>query len=127
MRVAIRAEDLPESRRWLIFAAIMLPYVFYAFCWNTGSFLHPYLADSLGLSRQQVASFYTLQGLGALIGAVLISPIADRYSRRMTLAILTICFGLASISSLYVFSYAAALTQRFAMGFFPGRRVWLHC
>jgi predicted MFS family arabinose efflux permease len=120
MRTAIRAEDLSNCRRWLIFAAMMLPYVFYSFCWNTESFLRPYLADSLGLSRQQVTSFYTLQAFGALIGALLISPVADRYSRRTTLALLTLGFGLASISSLYVFTYAAALLQRFTMGFFLG-------
>ena len=49
-------------------SAEQLPYVFYAFCWNTESVLRPYLADSLGLSRQQVTAFYSLQAFGALIG-----------------------------------------------------------
>ena len=116
----IRAEDLSSLRRWLTFGALMLPYIFYAFCWNTENFLRPYLAESLGLSRQQVAAFYTLQALGALLGSVVMSQVADRYSRRITFVLLTLGFGGAALSSIYVFSYATALSQRFVMGFFLG-------
>ncbi len=116
----IRAEDLSATRRWLTFAALMLPYVFYAFCWNTENFLRPYLAESLRLTKQQVAAFYTLQALGALLGSVVMSQIADRYSRRVTFSAVTLGFGAASLASFYVFDYATALTQRFVMGFFLG-------
>ena len=44
---AIRAEDLPLFSRGLIFVAVMAPYVFYAFCWNTENFLRPYVAEAL--------------------------------------------------------------------------------
>ena len=67
-----------------MFAALMGVYVFYAFCWNTENFLRPYMAESLGLSKEQVAAFYTLQAFGALIGALIIPQFADRYSRRST-------------------------------------------
>ena len=117
---AVRAEDLTEPRRWLMFAALMSVYVFYAFCWNTENFLRPYMAESLGLSKGQVAAFYTLQALGALIGALTIPQFADRYSRRNTFALIAIGFGIASIASLGVSSFYSALTQRFAMGFFLG-------
>ena len=117
---AVRAEDMSALRRWITFGAIMLPYLFYAFCWNTENFLRPYLADALHLTRQQTASFYTAQALGALFGAVLISQIADRYSRRTTFALISIGFGLAALSSLFVSSYVTALAQRFVMGFFLG-------
>ena len=118
--VSVRAEDISALRRWITFGAIMLPYLFYAFCWNTENFLRPYLADALHLTRQQTASFYTAQALGALFGAVLISQIADRYSRRTTFALISIGFGLAALSSLFVSSYVTALAQRFVMGFFLG-------
>lgn len=118
--IELRAEDLSPLRRWLTFAAIMAPYLFYAFCWNTENFLRPYLAESLSLDRQQVASFYTAQGLGALFGAVIISQLADRYGRRGTFALICAAFGLASIGSLLVTDYATALLQRLAMGFFLG-------
>ena len=117
---AVRAEDLTEPRRWLMFAALMSVYVFYAFCWNTENFLRPYMAESLGLSKGQVAAFYTLQALGSLIGALTIPQFADRYSRRNTFALIAIGFGIASIASLGVSSFYSALTQRFAMGFFLG-------
>ncbi len=116
----VRAEDLSETRRWLTFAALMGVYVFYAFCWNTENFLRPYMAESLGLTKEQVAGFYTLQALGALIGALIIPQFADRYSRRNTFALIAVAFGFASIASLAVTSFFTALAQRFVMGFFLG-------
>ena len=116
--VAMRAEDITPTRRWMMFAAIMSVYVFYAFCWNTENFLRPYMAQSLGLTKGEVAYFYTLQALGALIGALTIPQFADRFSRRNTFALIAVGFGVASITSLGVNSLPAALVQRFAMGFF---------
>lgn len=116
----VRAEDLSTVRRCVIFAAIMAVYIFYAFCWNTENFLRPYMAQSLGLSKEQVASFYTLQALGALIGAIIVPHFADRYSRRNTFALIAAAFGIASIFSLGVHSFPSALAQRFVMGFFLG-------
>ena len=115
-----RAEDISTARRGLIFAAIMSVYVFYAFCWNTENFLRPYMAESLRLSKEQVSAFYSLQALGALVGALIIPQFADRYSRRSTFALIAIAFGAASVGSLAVSSFASALTQRFIMGFFMG-------
>jgi MFS family permease len=120
MAVPMRAEDITAARRWIIFAAIMSVYVFYAFCWNTENFLRPYMAESLRLNKEQVAAFYTLQALGALIGALILPQFADRYSRRSTFALIAIAFGTASVGSLLVNSFASALTQRFIMGFFMG-------
>lgn len=121
MNAASSAEvEAERTRRWIVFAFIMLPYVFYAFCWNTENFLRPYLAESLGLNKEQVASFYTAQALGALIGAIILSQIADRFSRKLTYAGLSIGFGIASVASLYVVDFSSALAQRFVMGFFMG-------
>lgn len=120
MTLPTRAEDIPTARRWLIFATIMGVYVFYAFCWNTENFLRPYMAESLGLRKEQVAAFYSLQALGALVGALIIPQFADRYSRRSTFALIAIAFGAASVGSLGVTSFASALAQRFIMGFFMG-------
>ena len=103
-----------------MFAALMGVYVFYAFCWNTENFLRPYMAESLGLSKDQVAAFYTLQAFVALIGALIIPQFADRCSRRNTFALIAVAFGVASIASLGVSSFYSALAQRFVMGFFLG-------
>lgn len=116
----LRAEDLSPLRRWLTFAAIMAPYVFYAFCWNTENFLRPYMAEALSLDRRQVASFYTAQALGALFGAVIISQLADRYGRRNTFVLVCAGFGLAAMGAFLVSDYESALVQRLLMGFFLG-------
>lgn len=100
-----------------MFAALMGVYVFYAFCGNTENFLRPYMAESLGLSKEQTTAFYTLQAFGALIGALIIPQFADRYSRRNTFALIAVAFGLASLG---VSSFYSALAQRFVMGFFLG-------
>ena len=107
-------------QRWGTFVAIMLVYVFYSFCWNTESFLRPYVAQSLGLSRIEVSAFYTAQALGALIGAIVLSQIADRYSRRNTLAGISVGFGIAALGVVFVVDLQTALVQRFFMGFFMG-------
>jgi predicted MFS family arabinose efflux permease len=120
MIAAGRAEDLAPARRWLVFGALMVPYVFYAFCWNTENFLRPYMAESLRLSKSEVAAFYTLQALGAMIGAVLLSQLADRYGRRNLLAAVSAGIGASALSVAFVDDYASALAQRFVMGFFLG-------
>jgi MFS family permease len=116
----VRAEDLSATRRWLAFAALMAPYVFYAFCWNTENFLRPYMAESLGLNREQVSAFYSAQALGALLGAIVLSQLADRFGRRRTLLAIIVGFGTAALAVLLVRDYATALLQRLVMGFFLG-------
>jgi MFS family permease len=116
----LRAEDMSLQRRLMVFATIMLPYVAYAFCWNTENFLRPYMAESLALTKTQVATFYTSQGLGALIGAILLSQFADRFGRRNLLAIITAGIGLSACGVVFVTDFSSALLQRFVMGFFLG-------
>ena len=107
-------------RRWAIFAALMTPYVFYAFCWNTENFLRPYMAESLSLSKEQVAAFYSAQALGALIGAIVLSQLADRYGRRRVLLGVIVGFGTAALCVQLVHDFSTALLQRLVMGFFLG-------
>jgi predicted MFS family arabinose efflux permease len=98
----------------------MTPYVFYAFCWNTENFLRPYMAESLKLSKEQVAAFYSAQALGALIGAVVLSQLADRHGRRRVLLGLIAGYGAAALGVVFVHDYLTALVQRLVMGFFLG-------
>jgi len=116
----ITAESFTPVRRWLMFAVLMTPYVFYAFLWNTENFLRPYIAESLALSKTEVAAFYTLQALGALIGSLILPQIADRFSRRNVYSAITLGFGCAALSITFVETYSDALLQRFVMGFFLG-------
>jgi predicted MFS family arabinose efflux permease len=94
--------------------------MFYAFCWNTENFLRPYMAQSLGLSKTEVATFYSFQACGAMIGAVILSQVADRYSRRNTLAAISFGIGIAALGVIFVDDLTSALVQRFIMGFFLG-------
>jgi MFS family permease len=103
-----------------MFVVLMLPYAFYAFLWNTENFLRPYIAESLSLSKTEVSAFYTLQALGALIGAIVLSQLADRLSRRNVYAFVTIGFAVAALCTAFVTSYFEALLQRLIMGFFLG-------
>ena len=82
-RIAV-AFAVPFVRR-LVFAVIMAPNIFYAFCWNTENVLRPYMAQALVLTRTQVVAFYTSQALGALLGAIVLSLQADRYGRHSSL------------------------------------------
>lgn len=103
-----------------MFVVLMLPYAFYAFLWNTENFLRPYIAESFSLSKTEVSAFYTLQALGALIGAIVLSQLADRLSRRNVYAFVTIGFAVAALCTAFVTSYFEALLQRLIMGFFLG-------
>lgn len=113
-------EQISTARRYGTFATIMLVYLFYSFCWNTENFLRPYVAQALGLSRIEVSAFYTAQASGALFGAIILSQIADRYSRRDTLAVISMGIGLAALGVVFVVDFQTALLQRFIMGFFLG-------
>jgi predicted MFS family arabinose efflux permease len=114
------AKELSWPRRWGIFAALMTPYAFYAFCWNTENFLRPYMAESLGINKEQVAAFYSAQAFGALIGAVVLSQMADAIGRKKTFVGVALGFGLAALGAHLVSDYATALAQRLVMGFFLG-------
>ena len=86
MTMAItRAEDLPAARRWTAFAFLMIAEFFYGWSWNTVDVLRPQIRDSLGLTLTEAGSTYTAQSLGALVGAVVLAQLADRFGRRTTL------------------------------------------
>ena len=116
----IRAEDVPSARRWMAFAFLMVAEFFYGWSWNTVDVLRPQIRESLGLTLTQAGSAYTAQSLGALVGAVILSQIADRYGRRRTLFFVVSGFAIFGGLGTFVGSYAQLLGQRFFLGFFLG-------
>ena len=60
------------------------------------------------------------QGAGALIGAVLIGQLADRFGRRRTFALVVLGYGTMLIAGVAVASYPMLLVQRFLLGIFAG-------
>lgn len=107
-------------RRLLIFAALMLSEFFYGWAWNTVDVLRPFQRASLGLSLVEAGSTYSAQGAGALIGAILIGQLADRFGRRIMLTTIILGYGLSLLAGLLVADYPQLLAQRFVLGLFMG-------
>ena len=70
-----RAEDISQSRRIAALVFLLIGYFFYAWSWNTVDILRPYIKDDLGLTLTQSGSLYTMQAIGAIIGAVVCSAL----------------------------------------------------
>ena len=110
----------PLGRAVLAFAFLMVAEFFYSWAWNTVDVLRPYMRDSLGLTLTQAGSGYSAQGAGALIGAVVMGQLADRFGRRAMLTTVMVGYGLALIGGTLVTSYVGYLAQRFVLGLFMG-------
>ena len=115
-----RAEDLPLSRRVAAFALLMVFEFFYGWSWNTVDVLRPQIRAQLGLTLTQAGSSYTAQSLGALVGAVVMGQLADRFGRRRMLFAIVIGYALAAAAGSAVDGYLHLLAQRFVLGFFLG-------
>lgn len=116
----VRAEDIPLPRRVAAFAALMVFEFFYGWCWNTVDVLRPQFREALGLSLTQAGSAYTAQGLGALVGAVVLGQLADVVGRRRMVFTVVLGYAVAAAAGVLVGSYPALLAQRLALGFFLG-------
>lgn len=110
----------PLSRGIVAFAFLMVAEFFYSWAWNSVDVLRPYIRESLGLTLTEAGSGYSAQGAGALIGAVVMGQLADRFGRRKMLAVVMIGYGLTLAAGTLVTSYAAYLADRFVLGLFMG-------
>lgn len=120
MATKLRAEDIPAARRYGALAFLMLAYFFYAWAWNTVDILRPYIRDSVGMTLDQSGYLYSIQSLGALIGAVVMGQVADRMGRRNALVLVMIGYGSCLISGAYVQTFWHLAIERSVMGFFMG-------
>ena len=116
----LRAEDLPLTRRAFAFAFLVACYFFYSYAWNTVDVLRPYIRASAGLGLQEAGLLYTCQSLGALIGALCIGQLADRFGKRNLLFVITLGFGLALLAGVVARSFVALAAQRLVLGVFLG-------
>ncbi len=116
----IRAQDFSQARRFGALAFLLVAYFFYAWSWNTVDILRPYIKASLSLTDLQAGSSYTLQSIGAVIGAVVMGQIADKIGRRNALVISMFGYGTGLLSALLVTSYTGLIFQRIGLGFFMG-------
>jgi MFS family permease len=116
----IRAQDFSQARRFSALAFLLVAYFFYAWSWNTVDILRPYIKESLKLTDLQAGSSYTLQSIGAIVGAVVMGQIADKIGRRNALVISMIGYGCGLLSALLVSNYIGLIFQRIGLGFFMG-------
>jgi MFS family permease len=116
----IRAQEFSQSRRFAALAFLLVAYFFYAWSWNTVDILRPYIKQSLHLTDLQAGSSYTLQSIGAIIGAVVMGQIADKIGRRNALVISMIGYGIGLLSALLISDYTGLIFQRIGLGFFMG-------
>lgn len=116
----IRAEEIGLPRRIAALAFLLVGYFFYAWSWNTVDILRPYIKQDLGLTLTQSGSLYTVQAIGAIVGAVVMGQVADRIGRRNALVISMLGYGSLLLSALLVTGYVGLVAQRMLMGFFMG-------
>lgn len=114
------ADRMALPRRLAIMLLLLVSEFLYGWAWNTVDVLRPYLQQSLHLSRLQAGSMYSAQGPGALIGAVVIGQLADRFGRRNMLALVIFGYGSMLLAGTLVASYPELLAQRFCLGLFMG-------
>lgn len=115
-----RAEDIATGRKIAAFAFLLYADFFYGWAWNTVDVLRPYMRASLSLTLTEAGSLYSAQSAGALVGAVLIGQLADRFGRRNALIGIMVGYSLGMLGAAMVDSYALALLSRFVIGLFLG-------
>ena len=108
------------GRQVAIFALLLVCEFLYGWAWNTVDVLRPFIRSSLNLSLLEAGSAYSAQGAGALVGAVLIGQLADRFGRRRIFALVVLGYGTMLIAGAAVTSYPMLLVQRFLLGAFAG-------
>ncbi len=116
----INAADLSVRQRTSALAFLLIAYFCYSWCWNTVDILRPYMKDALRLTLTESGSLYTIQSIGALIGAVVMGQVADKIGRRTALSISMVGYGSGILAALVVNDYAELIAQRAFLGFFMG-------
>ena len=116
----IDARQITRKRRFAALAFLLIAYFCYAWSWNTVDILRPYIKESLNLTLTQSGSLYTLQSVGAILGAVVMGQVADKIGRRNALSISMIGFGAGILAALLVHDYTQLIFQRAFLGFFMG-------
>lgn len=116
----VDAAGLTPARRYRALAFLLIAYFCYSWSWNTVDILRPYIRDSLQLTLTQSGLLYTIQSIGALVGAVVMGQVADKIGRRNALSIAMIGYGSGILAALGVTDYTQLIAQRAYLGFFLG-------
>ena len=98
----------------------MLFEFFYGWSFNTVDVLRPQLRASLGLDLTEAGGIYTAQSLGALIGAIVLGQLGDRFGRRRMLGVIVVGYSICGAAGALVTNYPVLLIQRLLLGLFLG-------
>jgi len=112
--------ELPLRTRIGAFVVLMAAEFFYGWAWMTIDVLRPQIRADLDLSLLEVGGFYTAQAAGAILGAVLIGQVADRFGRRNALVGVVFGMGVMLAVGTVLVSYEMMLGQRFLLGIAMG-------
>lgn len=110
------AELLPLRERVATFAVLACAEFLYGWSWSTVDTLRPQLRASVDASLTGIGALYSVQALGALIGAVALGQLGDRIGRRNVLAGVMVIAGTLLIASAWISSYPLLLANRFGLG-----------
>lgn len=112
--------DGRAGRRTSALLFLMAAQTLYAWAWSTGDVLRPQFRAALGLTLTEAGSGYSVQVVGAVIGAALLTFGAHRLGRRPMTSLMLLGFGTALLAGAYVETWGQFLLHRFVLGFFAG-------
>lgn len=118
--VSVSNTASPRFGRIGALASLVAVQFFYAWAWNTSDVLRPAFRAALGLSLTQVGAGYSMQVVGALVGALTVVRFEHFAGRRHALALACAGGGLALLAGLLVTSWSGFLVQRLAVGLCGG-------
>ena len=76
----------------------------------------PLIAESLKLSRAHLGPIFSASLLGAMLGALTMGSLADRFGRRRMLILATVIFGVFTCATGFAASFQSLLLVRFLAG-----------
>ncbi len=115
-RAPIPAEQLPLGLRIRTYALLMAAEFLYGWSWSTVDTLRPQLRASVDASLPQIGALYSVQAVGALIGAIFLGQLGDRLGRRNVLCGVLVAGGAVLVAGAFIDDYAILLVQRFMLG-----------
>ena len=104
----------------LLYAALTLLVMFDGFDAQVIGFVAPAIVDEWGARPAALAPVFAAGLLGMAIGALAVSPLADRFGRRPVLVVAGASFGLTVLITAFVQSIDQLLIIRFVTGFALG-------